>query len=54
MSTAQEKKPRITYLLATFNREKFLRPLFANPRAWQVLDAFVAAAMFGIGLKLVL
>ena len=32
MSTAQEKKPRITYLLATFNREKFLRPLFANLR----------------------
>lgn len=33
---------------------RLLRPLFANPRAWQVLDAFVAAAMFGIGLKLVL
>ncbi|QKH37368.1 amino acid transporter [Achromobacter pestifer] len=33
---------------------RLLRPVFANPNAWRVLDGCVAAAMFAIGLKLVL
>lgn len=33
---------------------RLLRPVFANPRAWKALDAFVAAVMFIIGLKLLL
>lgn len=33
---------------------RLLRPIFANPNAWRVLDGCVAAAMFAIGLKLVL
>ncbi|MFY0479995.1 LysE/ArgO family amino acid transporter [Achromobacter marplatensis] len=32
---------------------RLLRPLFANPRAWRVLDALVGIAMLAIGLKLV-
>lgn len=30
-----------------------LAPLFARPRAWQILDAFVAVVMFVIGARLV-
>lgn len=33
---------------------RLLRPLFANPRAWRVLDACVGLAMLLIGLNLVL
>lgn len=33
---------------------RLLRPWFANPNAWRVLDACVAFAMFGIGLKLLM
>lgn len=33
---------------------RLLRPVFANPNAWRVLDGCVAAAMFAIGLKLAL
>ncbi|MGS1109324.1 LysE/ArgO family amino acid transporter [Achromobacter anxifer] len=33
---------------------RLLRPVFANPNAWRVLDGCVAAAMFAIGLNLVL
>lgn len=33
---------------------RLLRPWFANPKAWRVLDACVAVAMFGIGLKLLM
>lgn len=33
---------------------RLLRPVFADPRAWRLLDACVAIAMFTIGLKLVL
>jgi len=33
---------------------RLLRPWFASPIAWRVLDACVAVAMFAIGLKLVL
>jgi len=32
---------------------RLLRPLFANPRAWRVLDALVGVAMLAIGVKLV-
>ncbi|MNW15340.1 arginine exporter protein [compost metagenome] len=32
---------------------RLLRPLFANPRAWRVLDACVGVAMLAIGVKLV-
>ena len=33
---------------------RLLRPLFANPNAWRVLDGCVGVAMFAIGMKLVL
>jgi len=33
---------------------RLLAPLFANPRAWQVLDGVVAATMWAIALKLLL
>ena len=33
---------------------RFLRPLFANPRAWQVLDALIALTMWMIAAKLIL
>lgn len=31
---------------------RLLAPLFANPRAWQLLDAIIALTMWGIALKL--
>ncbi|MEP2892579.1 LysE/ArgO family amino acid transporter [Tateyamaria sp.] len=31
---------------------RLLAPLFANPRAWQVLDGIIAATMWAIALKL--
>jgi L-lysine exporter family protein LysE/ArgO len=31
---------------------RFLRPIFARPRAWRVLDAVIAVVMIGLGLKL--
>ncbi|WP_299687722.1 LysE/ArgO family amino acid transporter [uncultured Tateyamaria sp.] len=31
---------------------RVLAPLFANPRAWQVLDGIIALTMWGIALKL--
>ncbi|MCR8827116.1 LysE/ArgO family amino acid transporter [Pseudosulfitobacter koreensis] len=31
-----------------------LRPLFANPRSWQVLDAAIALTMWAIAVKLIL
>lgn len=33
---------------------RLLAPLFASPRAWQVLDAIIALTMWGIALKLLL
>lgn len=33
---------------------RLLRPLFANPRAWQVLDALIAVTMWAIAAKLIL
>ena len=30
-----------------------LRPLFATPRAWQVLDALIALMMLGLAASLV-
>lgn len=32
---------------------RFLRPLFANPRSWQVLDALIAMTMWAIAIKLI-
>ncbi|MDO4898148.1 MAG: LysE/ArgO family amino acid transporter [Rothia sp. (in: high G+C Gram-positive bacteria)] len=37
-------------LLAGFSR--FLRPIFANPRAWRILDAGIAALMFFLAYKI--
>lgn len=37
-------------LLASCSR--FLRPIFANPRAWRVLDAGIAALMFFLAYKI--
>lgn len=33
---------------------RLLRPLFANPRAWQVLDVIIGITMIGLAAKLVL
>jgi L-lysine exporter family protein LysE/ArgO len=33
---------------------RLLRPLFANPRAWQVLDALIGLTMIGLSAKLAL
>ena len=33
---------------------RLLRPLFANPRAWRVLDAFIGVTMLALALKLAL
>lgn len=33
---------------------RLLRPLFANPRAWQILDALIALTMWAIAAKLIL
>lgn len=33
---------------------RFLRPLFQNPRAWQVLDAIIALVMWAIAAKLLI
>ena len=33
---------------------RLLRPLFANPRAWRVLDAFIGITMLALALKLAL
>lgn len=33
---------------------RMLRPLFAKPRAWQVLDICIAVIMFALGLRLLL
>ena len=33
---------------------RMLRPLFANPRAWQVLDGLIGLTMLGLACKLVL
>jgi len=32
---------------------RLLRPMFANPKAWRVLDGLIALVMWGIALKLV-
>ncbi|MGO2655098.1 MAG: LysE/ArgO family amino acid transporter [Pseudoclavibacter sp.] len=33
---------------------RMLRPLFAKPRAWQILDICIAVIMFALGLRLLL
>ena len=33
---------------------RLLRPVFARPRAWQVLDFLIGCVMWGIALRLVL
>lgn len=42
-----------TFFFALGFGARLLRPVFANPAAWRVLDACVATAMFVIGLQLV-
>ncbi len=42
-----------TFFFALGYGARLLRPIFADPKAWKALDALVAMAMFGIGLKLV-
>jgi L-lysine exporter family protein LysE/ArgO len=32
---------------------RLLRPIFNNPRAWQVLDALIALTMWAIAIKLI-
>ena len=32
---------------------RLLRPIFANPQAWQILDALIALTMWAIAIKLV-
>jgi L-lysine exporter family protein LysE/ArgO len=31
---------------------RYLRPVFAKPAAWRVLDSIIAVVMIGLGLKL--
>ncbi|GAB2974143.1 LysE/ArgO family amino acid transporter [Frigoribacterium salinisoli] len=44
----------ITWFSAVGFGARLLRPLFAKPGAWRVLDAFVAVVMLTLGLKLLL
>ena len=33
---------------------RFLRPFFARPRSWQILDAIIAVVMIGLGIRIAL
>lgn len=44
----------ITWFSAVGFGARLLRPLFAKPGAWRVLDAFVAVVMLALGLKLLI
>jgi L-lysine exporter family protein LysE/ArgO len=33
-------------------RARLLRPMFANPRAWQILDALIGVMMLALSAKL--
>jgi len=43
----------ITFFFALGYGARLLRPIFANPRAWQILDALIALTMWTIAIKLV-
>ena len=43
-----------TFFFSLAYGARLLRPLFARPRAWRVLDALVALVMWAIALKLAL
>jgi len=42
----------VTFFFALGYGARLLSPLFANPRAWQVLDGVIALTMWAIALKL--
>ena len=44
----------MTFFFMLWYGARLLRPLFANPRAWQVLDALIAVTMWAIAAKLIL
>jgi L-lysine exporter family protein LysE/ArgO len=43
----------ITFFFALGYGARLLRPIFANRRAWQILDALIALTMWAIAIKLV-
>jgi L-lysine exporter family protein LysE/ArgO len=44
----------LTFFFALGYGARLLRPVFANPRSWQVLDALIALTMWAIAAKLIL
>ena len=44
----------LTFFFALGYSARLLRPIFANPRSWQVLDALIALTMWAIAAKLIL
>ena len=44
----------LTFFFALGYGARLLRPIFANPRSWQVLDALIALTMWAIAAKLIL
>ncbi len=43
-----------TFFFALGYGARLLRPVFANPRSWQVLDTLIALTMWAIAIKLIL
>jgi L-lysine exporter family protein LysE/ArgO len=43
----------VTFFFALGYGARLLRPIFANPRSWQVLDALIALTMWAIAVKLI-
>jgi L-lysine exporter family protein LysE/ArgO len=44
----------ISFFFALGYGARLLRPLFANPKAWRVLDAFIGITMLALAMKLAL
>ena len=44
----------LSFFFAVGYGARLLSPIFANPRAWQVLDGIIALTMWGIAAKLLL
>ena len=44
----------LTFFFALGYGARLLKPIFANPRSWQVLDALIALTMWAIAAKLIL
>ncbi len=44
----------LTFFFVLGYGARLLRPIFANPRSWQVLDALIALTMWAIAAKLIL